>query len=461
MTDNNILNDLPTIEDRLNWDAPLERIAKRIRECQPPYVLGIHGDWGSGKTSFMRQLQQLLGGDIPKDGSIQGKREEGQFQKDKALRKEIATVWFDAWRYQNEAVPVVALLQEMRRQLGALPAIKEKFNKLGEITLRYTLNAFADAGKLIGFEGLPSGEKIVAVGEGWEKDHLAQTLPSDSIREHLHQTMTCLLPSEEARVVVFIDDLDRCNPKAAIRLLEGLKIYLTIPNCVFVLGMNERILIDAIGEELSVPKEAQAVETVRQLRAAHYLEKICSDIYRLPLPTKPGELFANWLPELHKPVLLHFFDIDSFLWGGRCLPPNPRRLKALANQWTHFADKLVFPSELVEQQAWAVRVLVAAYIHQFHRDLWERWHFNPDFWEELKAWCQGKYLAGTTPKWAEALKFTEQVTEIGDALNPTAWKTDFPNPGDIDLFWLDGLIRRYSDILTAQDFIPLLNKETA
>jgi hypothetical protein len=328
MTDQNILNDLPTIEDRLNWDAPLERIAKRIRDCQPPYVLGIHGDWGSGKTSFMRQLQQLLGGDIPKDGSIQGKREEGQFQKDKALRKEIATVWFDAWRYQNEAVPVVALLQEMRRQLGVMDEIKEKFEKLGSISLRYLLNSFSDLGKMIGVEGLPSGEKVHAIGESWEKEHNAQALPNDSIREHLRQTIDCLLPDEEPgnekpRVVVFIDDLDRCNPKAAIRLLEGLKIYLTIPNCVFVLGMNERILIDAIGEELSVPKEAQAVETVRQLRAAHYLEKICSDIYRLPLPSTPDELFTQWLPEPHKNCIGWFFRLRLNYLGNSVLAAQP------------------------------------------------------------------------------------------------------------------------------------------
>lgn len=451
-------NDLPTLDDKLGWQAPLRRLAERILQCQPPYVLGIHGDWGSGKTSFMRQLQQQLGGEAPKDGTVQGKGQTERFQEDKALRQKIATVWFDAWRYQNETAPIVALLQEMRRQLKGVRKISGKFKQLAEIGVRSALDSLDSIGKIIGLEVIPSAEKIEKHGEAWEKEHLAQVLPSDSIREHLRQTIDCLLPGENARVVVFIDDLDRCNPKAAIRLLEGLKIYLTLPNCVFVLGMNERILIDAIGEELSLSKEAQAVETVRQLRAAHYLEKICSDIYRLPLPSKPVELFAQWLPESHRIVLIEFFDFDDLNWGTRCLPPNPRRLKALANQWSLFAGKSEMPVGTDDQKAWVIRVLVAAYIHQFHRDLWERWHFNPDFWEELKTWCDGKYL-NEPQNWAAGLKLTEQMVDVGDSFTSATWKTDFPNPGDIDLFWMDGLIRHYSALLTSQDFMPLLNKE--
>ncbi len=250
-----ILNDLPTLDDKLKWKSELDRLKERILNCATPHVLGIHGDWGSGKTSFMRQLQWKLGGEMPKDGSVAEQPNSAQDASRKELQKKIITIWFDAWRYQNEPVPVVALLQEMRKQIAVLSAVKNKFKKLGEITFRYALNSFSDVGKAIGIEGLPSADKIQALGENWEKEHYAQALTTDSIREHLHETIKCLLPSKEARVVVFIDDLDRCNPKAAIRLLEGLKVYLSIPDCVFVLGMNERILVDAIREEISAPKE--------------------------------------------------------------------------------------------------------------------------------------------------------------------------------------------------------------
>lgn len=347
-------------------------------------------------------------------------------------------------------MPVVALLHEMRRQIAELPAVKEKFKKLGEISLRYTLNSLSDIGKIIGFEGIPSAEKLEKIGENWEKEHNAQALNSDTIRSHLQKTIKCLLPKEDSgRVVVFIDDLDRCNPKAAIRLLEGLKIYLSIPNCVFILGTNERMLVDAIREEISAPAGTSTEEL--KLRAAHYFEKICTDIYRLPLPNDPVLLLTNWINNTEQCQTL-ISAIDKTV----CLPPNPRRLKALANQWERFAKCTPYPNLDIDKEAWAVRVLVAAYVHQFHRDLWERWHFNPNFWAEFIAWCNGglnvnaEGLPIKLPQWAHALKLTGRKEQ-------DTWVSEFPNPGDIDIFWIDGLIRKHRDFLVIQDFLPLLN----
>lgn len=364
---------------------------------------------------------------------------------------------------------MVALLQEMRRQMAAIPAVMERLKKLGEVGLRTMLAQLERLGsvaKLIGMEAvMPSAENVQKIGERWEKEHFAENLPTDSIRGHLHETIKCLLPdSETARVVVFIDDLDRCNPKAAFRLLEGLKIYLSIPNCVFVLGMNERILVDAIREEVSAPKETSPDEL--RLRASHYLEKICTDIHRLPLPSKPDELLAGWLGEVEQRQAL-----IVAMAGIRCLPPNPRRLKALSNQWARFAGCVPFPTEDQQRNVWAVRVLVAAYIHQFHRDLWERWCFNTEFWNEIKAWCMGERerpspensqgvpaerTALRGPDWAGALKLIDKVVDSGDSQSQPIWKPSFVNPGDIEIFWISSLIRAHADFLVASDFVPLL-----
>jgi ABC-type dipeptide/oligopeptide/nickel transport system ATPase subunit len=444
-------NDLPTLEDKLEWKGEIERLSQRIQDCHTPHVMGVHGDWGSGKTSFMRQLQNQLGGEIPNDGSVAHCEKCKPPKERSQLQKQIISIWFDAWRYQNEPVPVVALLHEMRKQMAGLPAVKDKFKKLGAISLRYTLNSLADVGKAIGFEGLPSAEKIEKLGENWEKEHLSQILPTDSIRDHLHATIKSLLPNKNARVVVFIDDLDRCNPKAAFRLLEGLKIYLSIPDCVFVLGMNERILVDAIREEISAPKETSAEEL--KLRAAHYLEKICTDIYRLPLPKDTAVLFSGWIEGgEHKVALLEAINQTV------CLPPNPRRLKALANQWLRFSMRVALPPAEKDRPVWAVRALIAAYIHQFHRDIWERWHFNPDFWVEFMKWCNDELGVNADgvpiepPQWAVALNLTAHKTQESSQ----SWKSGFPNPGDINIFWLDGLIREHRNNLLPNDFKPLL-----
>lgn len=437
--------DLPTLKDRLDWVPEVGRIAERILGCPTPHVLGIHGDWGSGKTSFMRQVQLSLGGKMPKDASVDSAGEPLSTAQKNAMNKKVVTIWFDAWRYQNEPTPVVALLQEMRRQMSTMRAIESQFKKVGAIAMYSVLDNLTEIGKTISLDSLPSVEKIEKRGERWEKEHHEETLSTNSIRENLRAAIQCLLPSAGARVVVFIDDLDRCNPKAAIRLLEGLKIYMSIPHCVFVLGMNERILVDAIREELSAPRGVSAAEL--KLRAGHYLEKICTDIYRLPLPSSPVQLLMQWLPDHDQKQAL-----GLAVGRASCLPPNPRRLKALANQWTRFASCTGFPRADNEQQKyWAVRVLVAAYIHQFHRDLWERWHFNPDFWVEIQAWCNGERI-DPRPDWTKSLKLTyDETSALGADV-----KRAYPNPGDIENFWIGTLVREYRDHLNPRDFESLL-----
>ena len=481
-------NDLPTLDDQLAWQEEIKRLVQRLSQCPTPHVFGIHGDWGSGKTSFMRQLQFALGGEIINGASVQRNADNAPAAWQTALRqtheKNVVTVWFDAWRYQNEASPVVALLQEMRKQMRTSKAIQAKAKKMLAVTSSALFGSLGLACKIIGAENPIDLEKLQSIGEKYEKEHHAEELISNSIHEHLQQTLQALLPNnDKARVIIFIDDLDRCNPKAAMRLLEGLKIYLNIERCVFVLGTNESVLIDALAEEFSSLKGAPRNEIA--LRACHYFEKICSDIYRLPLPNSNAQLLADWIEEnlnhANQPTetipSAHISQqknaILAAIGSDQVLPPNPRRIKALANQWQRFANCVKMPEiadnmseeekdqQRLKQKLWATRTLIVTYIHQFNRDLWERWRFNPEFWKEIDEWCNEPSSASThqgRKEWASAL----QSTHVQDASNSGssgggAQSFKFPNPGDQTVFWLSKLIIDQRVFLDPDDFLPYLN----
>lgn len=469
-------NDLPTLNNKIGWAPALNRLVWRIASCPTPHVLAIHGDWGSGKTSFMRQLQWELGGETNDAAAVQPREQDagnpGQPVKPpKDHQSKVITIWFDAWRYQNEPSPIVALLQEMRQQLTTAKSLVKRFNRIGFVATASIMDTIGQAGKAIGIDVLPDIDKIQKRGEQWEQSQFAQPLTTNEIRGQLQKAILQLLPDKKARVVIFIDDLDRCNPKAAMRLLEGLKIYLSLSQCVFVLGMNEGVLTDAIREEFSALKGNDAE---LRLRASHYLEKICTDIYRLPLPDGNDKLLLAWLKENSEYREKHsakkqIAALEQAIKGLECLPPNPRRIKALANQWPRFAATLPFPQEeptlsaaenLEREALWATKVLVATYIHQFNRELWERWHHNVQFWEEIMEWCKDptsyKAKAGINPDhWCHCLILPWRAA----GPNSASGFADYPNPGDQRLFWIGNLILQHQNAMKSGHFQSFLTHE--
>ena len=286
-------NDEPTLRDRLRREALIEEVGEAIATCKPPQVFGVHGEWGLGKTSFLHQVRWYLTGDNP-----QGLDESSATRKG-VHKDRVQAVWFDAWRYHAEAVPVVALLQEMRAQLS-----QKDFNyrrrRRREVAFRGTLLSLDELTKKIGFQYA----KFQQAGQQWDAENLAATLPSDSLRHNLQETIRLLLPKtgrrgsgRESRLVVFVDDLDRCEPEAAYRLLEGLKVYLTLNNCVFVLGLNRKAVEGAIANRLAGGLTDEDARKDSQVRAASYLEKICQNVWHLPIVEAPSQLLCDFVED--------------------------------------------------------------------------------------------------------------------------------------------------------------------
>lgn len=422
-----LLDDEPTLDDLLGREGQVREVGEMIARCEPPQVFGVYGDWGSGKTSFLQQLDRYLTGGEDADGKeVRGKHEN-----------HVTTVWFEAWRYQYESAPVVALLQEIRSQLPWQSKAFQEAQKLGEVTLRSALLAVEDLTKKIGIQA----SAIQKEGERWERDNFAAALPSHVIRQHLEKALSTLLGStkrRKRRLVILVDDLDRCESKAAFALLEGIKIYLNLPSCIFVLGVNQRIIEDAIAAQ--IPSYQKEQDRGPRRRAREYLEKLCHNPVHLRVLPSPGALLGELLRGLPRLEVLCAV-VNQF----DCLPKNARRIKGFANLLRRCSvsvgQRLTSPQGDLPREARLI--VLMTYLYRFHPEIYRMLDGYPAFAEKLVLWCESPTREGLhpvlqgiqTPEMAAASDPSSETPE------PTGrWLPQYPDPSDSHVFWAQKLV---------------------
>lgn len=90
----------------------------------------------------------------------------------------------------------------------------------------------------------------------------------------------------DERVVVFIDDLDRCQPDKILEIFEAMKLFLNIPNFVFVFAMDTEVIQLAVGKHYDFMFKNKKDTYPEQKRIGrHYLEKIVQIPFQLPQPS--------------------------------------------------------------------------------------------------------------------------------------------------------------------------------
>ena len=242
-------NDEPTLLDNLDRQALIREVGEAIATCNPPQVFGVHGDWGMGKTSFLHQVQWDLTGSCPQqpENSTKASTEQRPHKKN-AIR----AVWFDAWRYQHEDAPVIALLQEIRAQLSAMPRAGK-----AAVAIRGALLSIEDVTKKIGFQY----SKFQQANREWAAERISDPLPSYTIRVHLREAIDQILQrgarkaDPSRRLAIFIDDIDRCEPDAAFRLLESIDKFRGIYSGAADLPFKKRWLA-RVGFEMQRRRDA-------------------------------------------------------------------------------------------------------------------------------------------------------------------------------------------------------------
>ena len=237
--------------DQLKFNPTAEVLARAALYTHSPITIGVFGNWGSGKTSLMRLMRNI----VDKEGT-----------GDNAA----VAVWFNAWQYEREEHLIVPLIATIARDITKKQKEWENLSLNDEFgdAAQKTITIMKDGGKKIhdalrsvlygvsmkGKLGVPllgeleissSMKDMIERYEAVTQDTLmARSLyfnAFDHLRELSHSKAF-----KKPQIVVFIDDLDRCFPEQAVRLLESVKLILHQPNFSFVLGIYPQIIEEFI-----------------------------------------------------------------------------------------------------------------------------------------------------------------------------------------------------------------------
>ena len=307
MVGKKILLDAPTSEPALGYKDIAMAFKGIIADSQPNFAIGIFGGWGSGKTTLMGAIKSAL---LPTEG--------------------ILTVDFNAWRFEREPQLLVPLLDTIRGALAERAALAEQSRadggedpdvapKLRAIAGRVGRVVKALATGLSGSVGVPGAVTIKydagaaikafdALAAPGQKDMAPKSLYVAAFGE-LQAAFKDLADAGVTRIVVFVDDLDRCLPANALDVLESMKLFFDLPGFIFVVGLDESVIDGAIATKFtatvaSPPATAAADATVaefvlnRQL-GREYDKKIFQVPYTLPvmLPKQLKNLLESMYTE--------------------------------------------------------------------------------------------------------------------------------------------------------------------
>ena len=216
-------------EDIFNRNDVLRNFYDILVSQEDSEMIALDGKWGSGKTFFIKQEIILLKAMNP---YIKEDRDKLNIVKSKIMRERnldpvkanMLPVYYDAWQNDNDIDPIVSLCCEIADQIG------KQFSPSAEFDKKKALVAIADH-----FLNTNIGEICDSVKVNEYVEHL---LNRRRLEDDVRDFFNGLCDEKANRIIIFIDELDRCKPSYAVRLLEQIKHYMCDERITFILAVN-------------------------------------------------------------------------------------------------------------------------------------------------------------------------------------------------------------------------------
>ena len=280
-----ILTDNETKLDLLNNEAIATTIIELLRaKPDHPVTIGVHGDWGAGKSSVLEMIEAgFVGND------------------------DVLCLKFNGWRFQGFEDAKVALIEgivtgliEKRPALTkAATAVKDVFRRIDWLKVARKAGGLA----MTTFTGIPTPDQIGSIVGSLEAmvADPAKLATKENLSKAIDEVKLVLKPGESKNVpeeveafrkafdqllkdagikqlVVLIDDLDRCLPETSIETLEAIRLFVFTARTAFVVAADEAMIEYAVRKHFpDLPDSTGSRDYAR-----NYLEKLIQVPFRIP-----------------------------------------------------------------------------------------------------------------------------------------------------------------------------------
>lgn len=273
-----------------------DALSNLITRSTDELVISLDGKWGEGKTTFVKMWQGLL-------------KEKG-----------IPSIYIDA--FQNDytedafisiASAITSYVDQHSPEAKKSSDFKDKAKKVGVRLLSWTAKIGIKAATL-GIIKESDIDTLSDIGEDVADDtsetiadlvkerlsaHGKETELIQAFRESLSDLPATLMDNNSGRLVIVIDELDRCRPSFAVEVLEKIKHLFSVKNVVFLLVLHKQQLEEAIRSVYGSNIDAHT-----------YLQKFIN--VETSIPKRVSDRYSNDI-ELYIKKLLQLHEITT--WG--------------------------------------------------------------------------------------------------------------------------------------------------
>lgn len=232
-TNENVYNSL--INDSIGRGEFVRQFVKMLNAIEDNCTIALEGNWGSGKTFFVKQVKMVLDAHNPNYQPVNGFLTEERRKVIKEKCSEFNTedgstelkpqlcVYYDAWQNDNDEDPILSLVYSIVKETGSDFSLSKK-------------STFDSCSELINLVCDKDISKLINVLKGENPLDLIRKTKDEA--DKVSEFLQSLLPEVGERLIVFVDELDRCKPSYAVKLLERIKHYFLDEEITFVFSVN-------------------------------------------------------------------------------------------------------------------------------------------------------------------------------------------------------------------------------